>query len=128
VSHVARVRVVRAQRWRLTGAKLAAGVALILVLGLAVMAKREGSDSSSNPGTNVATNTTKGSNNGASGAVASTGTAATQEASDWAIVTAVLGDTPANDLRDLWTDTASLDERIKSNPSSSDLLTAEGSL
>lgn len=123
-AHSPQPRVVRARRWRVAGAQLAAGVALVLVLSLAIVAKREGPPAGR--GEPVAANPTQGT----SGTIADSGynTAAIQDTSDWAIVTAVLGDTPAGDLRDLWTDATSLDERINFIPSSSELLTSEGSL
>lgn len=121
VWHAPGPRVVPAQRWRLAGARLAAGVALMLVTGLAIIARREGA---ANPST-IATNTT---GKATPGATVASSESSPQETSDWAIVTAVLGDTPASDMRDLWSDAAKLDERIKSNPSSSELLTSEGSL
>lgn len=124
--HAGAARAVRTQRWRLTAMKLAAG--LLLVAGLAMLAQREGATKAgATSGTQVASTTTvkPGAKSTTSGGATTTSIADT---SDWAIVTAVLGDTPASDMRDLWSDTASLDERIKSGPSSSDLLTSEGSL
>lgn len=113
---------VRAPRWHGLATKLAAG--LVLVAGLAVIARREAGESRSTlNGSSVAASDSSGLSGGAAMA-ANSGT----DTSDWAIVTAVLGDTPASDLRELWSDTASLDERIKTASSSSELLTSEGSL
>ncbi|MBI1190959.1 MAG: hypothetical protein GC200_09800 [Tepidisphaera sp.] len=122
--HDAGARVARTQRWHATAMKLAAG--LVLVAGLATLARREGGSTGPNSGGTQVASTATAKPGGKAAQNANAGTSA--DTSDWAIVTAVLGDTPASDMRDLWTDTASLDERIKSGPSSSDLLTSEGSL
>lgn len=109
VRHAANPRTTLPRRWRMSSPGIAAGLTLMVGLGLALVAKREGTLSVTDM---------------ASTSVA----AAAQEAEDWALVTAVLGETPAIEMRDMWTHASSLDDGSKADPSSADLLTSEGSL